>query len=89
MPDALDHATGLEKKELLATLAGIDDPYHNKPVKRGAGTKDKPTMVPSAFDARIIGCICKLQLTFTDILNYFQRKCLSNPIRFCFSFDRS
>lgn len=59
MPTALDHATGLEKKELLAALAGIDDPYHNKPVIRGPSTKDNPTMVPSAFDARIIGCICK------------------------------
>lgn len=26
MPDPIDHATGLEKKELLAALAGNDDP---------------------------------------------------------------
>lgn len=59
MPEAIDHATGLEKKEMLAALAGNDDPYHNNAIKRGVGTKDKPTMIPSAFDARIIGCICK------------------------------
>lgn len=58
LPDPIDHATGLEKKELLAALAGNDDPYHMKAIKRGVGTKDKPTMIPSAFDARILGCIC-------------------------------
>lgn len=59
MPDPIDHATGLEKKELLAALAGNDDPYHMKAIKRGVGTKEKPTLIPSAFDARILGCICK------------------------------
>lgn len=59
MPDPIDHATGLEKKELLAALAGNDDPYHMKAIKRGVGTRDKPTLIPSAFDARILGCICK------------------------------
>lgn len=66
MPTALDHATGLEKKEMLAALAGIDDPYHNKPIKRGPSTKDNPTMVPSAFDARIIGCICTYRLSIYE-----------------------
>lgn len=60
MPDPVDHATGLEKKELLAALAGNDDPYYNKAIKRGVGTKEKPTLIPSAFDARILGCICML-----------------------------
>lgn len=65
MPDPIDHATGLEKKELLAALAGNDDPYHMKAIKRGVGTKEKPTLIPSAFDARILGCICKTtQLKF-------------------------
>lgn len=62
LPEPIDHATGLEKKEMLAALAGNHDPYHNNAIKRGAGTKDKPTMIPSAFDARIIGCICMLQI---------------------------
>lgn len=60
LPDPIDHATGLEKKELLAALAGNDDPYHMKAIKRGVGTKEKPTLIPSAFDARILGCICTL-----------------------------
>lgn len=64
MPDPIDHATGLEKKELLAALAGNDDPYHMKAIKRGVGTKEKPTLIPSAFDARILGCICKRMNNF-------------------------
>lgn len=63
LPEPIDHATGLEKKELLAALAGNDDPYHMKAIKRGVGTRDKPTLIPSAFDARILGCICKLNKT--------------------------
>ncbi|XP_013191604.1 cytochrome c oxidase subunit 5B, mitochondrial [Amyelois transitella] len=58
MPDPLEHATGLERKELLALQAGQDDPFNMKVLKKEAGTKDKPTLVPSCFDARIVGCIC-------------------------------
>lgn len=68
MPDPIDHATGLEKKELLAALAGNDDPYHMKPIKRGVGTKEKPTLIPSAFDARILGCICHEDQTYVQWL---------------------
>lgn len=70
MPDPVDHATGLEKKELLAALAGVDDPYYNKAIKRGVGTKDKPTLIPSAFDARILGCICKYMIVCMIIMNF-------------------
>lgn len=59
MNDAMDHATGIEKRELLARAAGNDDPFDTKVLKRAKGTKDAPTLIPSAFDARIIGCICK------------------------------
>ncbi|CAI6353975.1 unnamed protein product [Macrosiphum euphorbiae] len=58
-PDPLDLATGIEKKEMLLRLAGNDDPYNLKAIKRGVGTCDKPTLVPSAFEARIIGCVCE------------------------------
>lgn len=59
MPDPLEHATGLERKELLAMQAGNDDPFNMKILKKAAGTRDNPTLVPSCFDARIVGCICK------------------------------
>lgn len=59
MPDPLEHATGMERKELLAMQAGNDDPFNMKVLKKAAGTRDNPTLVPSCFDARIVGCICK------------------------------
>lgn len=62
MSDPLDHATGIEKRELLAKQAGNDNPFDMKVLKRGPGTKDQPNLIPSAFDARIVGCICKLIL---------------------------
>ncbi|XP_066583332.1 cytochrome c oxidase subunit 5B, mitochondrial-like [Prorops nasuta] len=56
--DPLDHATGHEKRELLA-YQNDPDPYGITVDKRGAGTKDEPHIVYSAFDARIMGCICE------------------------------
>ncbi|XP_026818077.1 cytochrome c oxidase subunit 5B, mitochondrial-like [Rhopalosiphum maidis] len=58
-PDPLDLATGIEKKEMLLRLAGNDDPYNLKAIKRGVSTRDQPTLVPSAFEARIVGCVCE------------------------------
>lgn len=41
-------------------LSNYQDPF-NMSVNRGPrGTKDKPTLVPSVFGERIVGCICKL-----------------------------
>lgn len=59
MSDPLDHATGIEKRELLARAAGNDDPFDMKVFKRGVGTKETPNLIPSAFDARLVGCICE------------------------------
>ncbi|KAF5308595.1 hypothetical protein FQR65_LT18052 [Abscondita terminalis] len=58
MGDPLDHATGLEKREMLAKLSGNTNPFDLRMIKRGPGTKDEPTEIPSAFGSRIIGCIC-------------------------------
>ncbi|KAJ0171361.1 hypothetical protein K1T71_012911 [Dendrolimus kikuchii] len=63
LPDPLEHATGLERKELLAMQAGNDDPFNLKVLKKAAGTRDNPTLVPSCFDARIVGCICEEHAT--------------------------
>lgn len=68
MNDPLEHATGIEKRELLAKAAGNDNPFDMKVFKRGAGTKENPNLIPSAFDARIVGCICKL-----IVIELFQR----------------
>ncbi|KAJ8982138.1 hypothetical protein NQ317_002865 [Molorchus minor] len=58
MGDPLEHATGLEKRELLAKMGGNDNPFDQKVFKRGAGTRACPNEIPSAFDSRLVGCIC-------------------------------
>lgn len=58
MPDPIEHATGLERQELEAIKRGNPDPFMMSVQKRGPGTKDKPTTVPSFHESRIIGCIC-------------------------------
>lgn len=63
MGDPLEHATGLEKRELLAKVSGNDNPFDLKVIKRGAGTKTQPNEIPSAFDSRLIGCICEEDAT--------------------------
>merc|ERR1712154_619853 len=46
-PDAIEHATGIEKWELMAAQAGNDDPFFMKVRSRSAykGTKDDPIVV--------------------------------------------
>lgn len=60
MNDPIEHATGIEKRELLAKQQGNDNPFDMKVLKRGVGTKENPNCIPSAFDARLVGCICKI-----------------------------
>ncbi|XP_020289735.1 cytochrome c oxidase subunit 5B, mitochondrial-like [Pseudomyrmex gracilis] len=56
--DPLDHATGLEKREMLARLAGNEDPYNITIKRRPVSTKENPNVVYSAFESRMMGCIC-------------------------------
>lgn len=60
----MEHATGLEKRELDALAAGNDDPFDIKAIKRNAGTLQEPNLIPSAFQSRIVGCICKFQPSY-------------------------
>ena len=75
----LEQATGLEKKELDAHVAGeevnllaeasidahlefyfdIQDPFGMSVHKVVWGTKQKPTIVPSMYEERLVGCVCK------------------------------
>lgn len=63
MGDPIEHATGLEKREMLAKMSGNENPFDIKVIKRGCGTKETPNEIPSAFDARLIGCICEEEST--------------------------
>ncbi|XP_063622863.1 cytochrome c oxidase subunit 5B, mitochondrial-like [Cydia splendana] len=56
--DPIDLVTGLEKRELLAHLAGECDPFRILSFKRGPGTRERPNLVPSAFCQRLVGCKC-------------------------------
>ncbi|XP_032683040.1 cytochrome c oxidase subunit 5B, mitochondrial-like [Odontomachus brunneus] len=56
--EPLDHATGLEKREMLARLAGNEDPYNLTIKRRAHSTKESPNLVYSSFESRIMGCIC-------------------------------
>lgn len=55
----MELATGIFKRELLLRQSGNYDPWlFAKPIKRGAGRENEPTEIPSAFDGRIVGCLC-------------------------------
>ncbi|GBP38861.1 Cytochrome c oxidase subunit 5B, mitochondrial [Eumeta japonica] len=58
MHDPLDHATGIEKRELIAHLCGNCDPFNLLAFKRGPGTRQCPNLVPSAFTMRLVACSC-------------------------------
>ncbi|KAL1501871.1 hypothetical protein ABEB36_007114 [Hypothenemus hampei] len=59
----LEPATGIEKQQLLSKVAGGDSPFDIKVFKKGPPSKEKPTLIPSAFDARLVGCICEDEST--------------------------
>jgi len=58
-PDALEHATGIEKREMLARAAGNTDPFGLQGFERGVGSKEQPNLIPSMLDSRMIGCVCE------------------------------
>jgi cytochrome c oxidase subunit 5b len=57
--DPKELVTGQEKRELLVEESGKDPDPYGLAIKRGPGTKDKPNFTQSAFDSRIVGCICE------------------------------
>merc|ERR1711990_1321161 len=54
-PDAIEHATGIEKWELMAAQAGNDDPFYLRMKSRSAfkGTKDDPIVVDALDNHRM------------------------------------
>ncbi|CAH1135860.1 unnamed protein product [Ceutorhynchus assimilis] len=58
-PDPIDHATGPEKREMLALVAGNDNLWDMKKMRRGAGTRTQPNEIPSAYECRMVGCVCE------------------------------
>lgn len=58
-PNPLEHASGIEKKQMLAELAGNEDPFDVCVEKRGSCTKEQPHLVYSTRHERLMGCICE------------------------------
>lgn len=59
MPDLMGQAVGEQRWELLARLAGNEDPFELNVKKRASGTFNDPTLIPSMYEKRLIGCICE------------------------------
>lgn len=63
IPTDLEQSTGLERKELEAILKGNPDPFNLNVTRGTRGTRDAPTLVPSLYEERIIGCVCEEEST--------------------------
>merc|ERR1712126_799671 len=70
MPDPVDHATGLEKYELLAKQAGNEDPFFLRAINRGKGTKDKPTIVNAMDNYRMLDAYVRKRTQLSSGLGY-------------------
>ncbi|XP_043823450.1 cytochrome c oxidase subunit 5B, mitochondrial-like [Dromiciops gliroides] len=53
-----EQATGLEREIMMAARNDLD-PYNMLAPKAAPGTKEKPNLVLSITDKRIVGCICE------------------------------
>merc|ERR1739838_6458 len=68
MPDSTDHATGLEKQELLALQGGNENPFDMRVYKRVGGGPEDPTIIPSFYERRLIGCVCEEDATCINFM---------------------
>merc|ERR1711887_413349 len=68
MPDSVEHATGLEKQELLAIQAGNENPFDMRVFKRVSGGPDTPTVIPSFYEKRLVGCVCEEDATCINFM---------------------
>lgn len=71
-PDPLEHATGLEKRELLNYNIGNMDPWELAPLKRGPGTREEPNIVPSVLPSRMIACVCSEDALFLSYMIVYE-----------------
>lgn len=78
IPTDYEQATGIEKKEIDARVAGHEDPFSMQVQHLPWGTKAKPTVVPSMLNERLVGCICQEE---TTVVHWMQLK--SGPPQRC------
>jgi len=79
MPDELGHAVGPHRWEILAKMAGNDDPYDMKHHSMGVcGTKESPNLIPSSAEKRLVGCVCEedsVSFKWMELYKGEQRRC--------------
>jgi cytochrome c oxidase subunit 5b len=49
---------------VLCTCVSMQDPFNMSVQSGPRGTREKPTLVPSMYEERIVGCICEEEATF-------------------------
>jgi len=54
----------------------MQDPFSMKVPEIPGGTKDKPTLVSSTFEERIVGCICEFSCVYVELTTY-TKQCLT------------
>ena len=54
---------GLEYQMSFWNLYSGQDPFEMNVKKRAKGTVDEPTLIPSLYEKRLVGCICKYDKT--------------------------
>merc|ERR1712044_136275 len=88
MNGPVDHATGLEKYELLMEEKGIDDPFFCKMGKRGEGSKDNPNIIKAMSDYRMVGCVCNEDDTNIKFMWLYEGKPKRCKCGYWFKLDR-
>jgi len=68
VPDPMEHAVGIERFEMQAKAAGIEDLWDLEVQKLGEGTRENPDLVPSMYNKRIVGHLCEEGQTY---MTYF------------------
>lgn len=59
MPDDLGYSAGERRYELLEKLAGNKDPFDVQVTVIEGSSRENPSLVPSMFGERLVGCICE------------------------------
>jgi len=68
VPVDVEHAVGIERFEMQAKAAGIEDLWDLEVQKLGEGTRENPDLVPSMYNKRIVGHLCEEGQTY---MTYF------------------
>lgn len=71
IPGGEEQATGIERRELLELIKGVEDPFGMamEPKDGPVGTKENPRMIPSHVDTRVVGACDDSEMIYYFELN--------------------